>query len=215
MRKVELQRVAPAEIEARSMELIARELGERTFPADQLPIVKRVIHTTADFDYADNLVFSPGAAAAGLAALRAGCTIVTDTQMAFSGVNKRVLEKLGGRAVCFMSDSEVAAQAKARGETRAAVSMERAAELTGPLILAIGYAPTALVRACELMEEGRLRPALVVGVPVGFVNVVESKQLLLEMDVPHIVARGRKGGSNVAAAICNALLYQASGNVRE
>ena len=215
MKKIELQRVAPADIEARSMEIIGQELGERTFPADQLPIIKRAIHTSADFDYADNLVFSPGAVAAGIAAIKAGCTIVTDTQMAYSGVNKRVLEKFGGKAVCFMSDPDVAAEAKARGETRATVSMERAAQLEGPLVLAIGNAPTALVRACELMEEGKLAPALVVGVPVGFVNVVESKQLLLTMDTPHIVARGRKGGSNIAAAICNALLYQASNNVRE
>ena len=196
MKHIELQRVAPADIEARSMELIGQELGERVFPAEQLPVVKRVIHTTADFEYADSLVFS-------------------DTQMAFSGVNKRVLEKFGGRAVCFMSDPDVAAEAKARGETRATVSMERAARLEGPLVLAIGNAPTALVRACELIGAGELKPALVIGVPVGFVNVVESKELLLTLDVPYIVARGRKGGSNVAAAICNAMLYQASNNARE
>lgn len=215
MKKIELQRVAPAEIEARSMEIIGEELGDRVFPADQLPVIKRAIHTSADFDYADNLVFSPGAVAAGIAAIKGGCTIVTDTQMAFSGVNKKVLEKFGGKAVCFMSDPDVAAEAKERGETRATVSMERAARLEGPLVLAIGNAPTALVRACELMEEGKLAPALVIGAPVGFVNVVESKELLLTMNVPHIVARGRKGGSNIAAAICNALLYQASNNARE
>ena len=215
MKKIELQRVAPADIEARSMEIIGQELGDRVFPADQLPVIKRAIHTSADFDYADNLVFSPDAVAAGIAAIKGGCTIVTDTQMAWSGVNKRVLEKFGGKAVCFMSDPEVAAEAKARGETRATVSMERAAELEGPLVFAIGNAPTALVRLCQLMDEGRVSPALVIGVPVGFVNVVESKELLLTMDVPHIVARGRKGGSNVAAAICNALLYQASNNARE
>ena len=213
--KVELQRVAPAEIEQRSMEIITAELGERSFPAEVLPVVKRVIHTSADFDYADNLVFSPGAVASGIEAIRNGCTIVTDTQMAWSGVNKRVLEKFGGKAVCFMSDPEVAAEAKARGETRATVSMERAAELEGPLVFAIGNAPTALVRLCQLIDEGKVNPALVIGVPVGFVNVVESKELMLTMDAPHIVARGRKGGSNVAAAICNALIYQASGNARE
>ena len=215
MKKIELQRVAPAEIEARSMEIIGEELGDRVFPADQLPVIKRAIHTSADFDYADNLVFSPGAVAAGIAAIKGGCTIVTDTQMAFSGVNKKVLEKFGGKAVCFMSDPDVAAEAKERGETRATVSMERAARLEGPLVLAIGNAPTALVRACELMEEGKMAPALVIGAPVGFVNVVESKELLLTMNVSHIVARGRKGGSNIAAAICNALLYQASNNARE
>ena len=213
--KVELQRVAPAEIEARSMEIIQLELGERTFPPEILPVVKRVIHTTADFDYAGNLVFSPGAVEKGVAALKAGCALVTDTQMARAGVNKRVLEKFGGEALCFMSDPDVAAEAKARGVTRAAVSMERAARLDRPLILALGNAPTALVRACELLEAGELRPALIIGVPVGFVNVVESKELLLTQDVPYIAARGRKGGSNVASAICNALLYLASGNVRE
>ena len=215
MKKIQLQRVAPADIEERSMEIIGQELGERAFPADQLPVIKRVIHTSADFDYADNLVFSAGAVEQGVAAIKGGCTIVTDTQMAFSGVNKRVLEKFGGKAVCFMSDPDVAAEAKERGETRATVSMERAAALKGPVVLAVGNAPTALVRACQLMDEGKFRPALVIGVPVGFVNVVESKELLLTMDVPHIVARGRKGGSNVAAAICNALLYQASNNARE
>ena len=213
--KVELQRVAPADIERRSMEIITVELGERTFPAEQLPILKRVIHTTADFDYADNLVFTPGAVAAGLAAIQAGCVIVTDTQMARAGVNKKVLERFGGEALCFMSDPDVAAEAKARGVTRATVSMERAAALTRPLILALGNAPTALVRACELMEKGALKPALVIGVPVGFVNVVESKELLRTMPGEHIVALGRKGGSNVAAAICNALLYTASHDARE
>ena len=213
--KVELQRVAPAEIEARSMEIIQSELGERTFPAEVLPVVKRVIHTTADFDYADNLVFSPGAVEQGIAAIQGGCTIVTDTQMARSGINKRVLEKFGGEAVCFMSDPDVAAEAKARGVTRAAVSMERAAGLDRTLILALGNAPTALVRACELLEEGAMKPALIIGAPVGFVNVVESKELLLTENVSYIVARGRKGGSNVAAAICNAMLYLASGNARE
>ena len=213
--KVELQRVAPAEIEARSMEIIQSELGERTFPAEVLPVLKRVIHTTADFDYADNLVFSPGAVEKGIAAIQGGCAIVTDTQMARSGINKRVLEKFGGEAVCFMSDPDVAAEAKERGVTRAAVSMERAAKLDRTLILALGNAPTALVRACELLEEGAMKPALIIGAPVGFVNVVESKELLLTENVPYIVARGRKGGSNVAAAICNAMLYLASGNIRE
>ena len=215
MKEIKLQRVAPAEIERRSMEIIESELGPHCFTEEQLPIVKRCIHTSADFDYAKNLLFTDGAVAAGLAAIRAGCTIVTDTQMAFSGINKRVLESFGGRAVCFMSDPDVAAEAKERGETRATVSLERAAALSGPTILAVGNAPTALVRACRLMDEGRFSPALVIGAPVGFVNVVESKQLLESMAGEHIVARGRKGGSNIAAAICNALLYMASGGRRE
>ena len=213
--KVELQRVAPAEIEQRSMEIITAELGERSFPPEVLPVVKRVIHTTADFDYAGNLVFSPGAVEQGVAAIKAGCAVVTDTQMARSGINKRVLERFGGEALCFMSDPDVAAEARERGVTRATVSMERAARLDRPLILALGNAPTALVRACELLEEGAMKPALIIGAPVGFVNVVESKELLLTENVSYIVARGRKGGSNVAAAICNAMLYLASGNARE
>lgn len=212
--KVELQRVAPADIEARSMEIITQELGERRFPAEQLPIIKRVIHTSADFDYADNLRFSEGVVEQGVAAIRGGCTVVTDTQMAWSGVNKRVLERFGGKAVCFMSDPDVAAEAKARGVTRAAVSMERASALEGPVIFALGNAPTALVRVCELIDEGKLAPALVIGAPVGFVNVVESKEILFAAcetrGVPAIAAMGRKGGSNVAAAICNALLYAAA-----
>ena len=212
---IQLQRVAPAEIEQRSMEIIASEMGTTSFTQEQLPIVKRCIHTSADFDYVKNLRFTAGAVEAGLAAIRAGCTIVTDTQMARSGINKKVLGKFGGQAVCFMSDEDVAAEAKARGETRATVSMERAAALMGPVILAIGNAPTALVRACELMEAGTFSPALVIGVPVGFVNVVESKELLASMPGEHIIAMGRKGGSNIAATICNAMLYMASGNARE
>ena len=212
---IQLQRVAPAEIEQRSMEIIASEMGTTSFTQEQLPIVKRCIHTSADFDYVKNLRFTTGAVAAGLAAIRAGCTIVTDTQMARSGINKKVLGKFGGQAVCFMSDEDVAAEAKARGETRATVSMERAAALMGPVILAVGNAPTALVRACELMEAGTFSPALVIGVPVGFVNVVESKELLASMPGEHIIAMGRKGGSNIAATICNAMLYMASGNARE
>ena len=171
-------------------------------------MVKRVIHTSADFDYADNLVFSPHAVPRGIAALREGCDIVTDTQMAKAGINKTILGQLGGEVHCFMADGDVAAEAKERGITRAMVSMERAAGLEKPCIFAIGNAPTALVSLHRLMEEGKLRPALIVAVPVGFVNVVESKELILASDAPHIVAKGRKGGSNVAAAICNAMLYQ-------
>ena len=205
--KIELERVAPMEIEARSFEIIESELPHPIDPA-LAPIIKRVIHTTADFDYVDNLVFSPHAVARGIEALRGGCDIVTDTQMARSGINKTILGRLGGQVHCFMSDADVAAEAKERGITRAFVSMERAAALEKPCIFAIGNAPTALVSLHQLMEAGRLTPALIIGVPVGFVNVVESKELILGDDVPFIVARGRKGGSNVAAAICNAMLYQ-------
>ena len=198
----------PQEIEKQSFAIITRELAGRTFPKGVDEVVKRVIHTTADFDYADTLCFSPGAIERALQALRAGATVVTDTNMALSGISKGTLAKLGGQACCFMAEPVVAQEAGQRGVTRAVVSMERAADLTGPTIFAIGNAPTALIRLHELIEEGRVRPALVIGVPVGFVNVVEAKELFLGGDTPYIIARGRKGGSNVAAAIVNALLYQ-------
>lgn len=200
--------IAPKDIEKRSFEIIAELLGSRRLDPENEPVIKRVIHTTADFDFADNLVFSPHAVEQGLRALRAGCDIVTDTQMAKAGISKPALEKLGGRVHCFMSDADVAQEAQKRGLTRAAVSMERAAALQKPCIFAVGNAPTALLRLRELIDDGRVAPALVIGVPVGFVNVVESKEQILSASVPHIVARGRKGGSAVAAAICNALLYQ-------
>ena len=198
----------PADIEKRSFAIITEELGGRTFPDGVAEVVKRVIHTSADFDYADNLCFSPDAVERAKAALEAGATIVTDTNMALAGISKPTLAKLGGKAVCLMADEAVAREAKERGVTRATVSMEHAAKLGGPLIFAIGNAPTALIRLHELIEEGAVSPALVIGVPVGFVNVVESKELFLGGDTPYIIARGRKGGSNVAAAIVNALLYQ-------
>ena len=200
--------VKPADIEKRSFAIITEELGGRTFPDGIAEVVKRVIHTSADFDYADNLCFSPDAVEKAKAALEAGATIVTDTNMALAGISKGTLAQLGGKAVCLMADEDVAREAKARGVTRATVSMEHAAKLEDPLIFAIGNAPTALIRLHELIEEGAVSPALVIGVPVGFVNVVESKELFLGGDTPYIIARGRKGGSNVAAAIVNALLYQ-------
>lgn len=204
----EIKYVKPADIEKRSFAIITEELGGRTFPPDIEPVVKRVIHTSADFDYADNLVFSEGAVARACRALRAGAHVVTDTNMAKAGINKTILAQFGGEVHCFVADEDVAAEARARGVTRSTVSMERAARLEAPLIFAIGNAPTALVELHLLMQAGALAPELIIGVPVGFVNVVESKELILDSPVPHIVARGRKGGSNVAAAIVNALLYQ-------
>ena len=200
----------PQEIETRSMEIIEEELGERAaaWPPEELLVVKRCIHTSADFDYGENLVFSPGAVEIALKALRNGVTIVTDTSMAAAGINKRSAAALGVEVRCFIADPDVAEEAKGRGITRSAVCMERAAALGRPVIAAVGNAPTALMRINELAEEGRFRPELVIGVPVGFVNVVEAKEMILGTDIPHIVARGRKGGSNIAAAIVNALLYQ-------
>lgn len=198
----------PFDIEKRSFEMITELLGGRVLDPENELVVKRVIHTTADFDYVDNLCFSEHAVAKGIEALRSGCDIVTDTQMARSGINKSILGQLGGEVHCFMSDPEIAQEAQARGVTRAAVSMEHAAALKKPCIFAVGNAPTALFALSDLIRAGKLNPALVIGVPVGFVNVVESKEQIMGENVPFIVAKGRKGGSNVAAAICNAMLYQ-------
>ncbi len=205
--KVELENVKPMEIETRSFEIITEELGDTPLiPGTEL-VVKRCIHTSADFDYAKNLCFSGHAVEKAMEAIKNGACIVTDTQMAKSGINKRSLAQHGGEVYCFMSDEDVAQTAKANGITRAAVCMDKAAALQKPLIFAIGNAPTALVRLYELIEEGKLKPELIIGVPVGFVNVVQSKEMIMQTDVPYIVARGRKGGSNIAACICNALLY--------
>ena len=203
-----IEHIQPMDIEQRSFEIITELLGQRRLDPENELVIKRVIHTTADFEYADSLAFSEHAVQKGLDALRAGCDIVTDTQMAKAGINKTALTRLGGQVHCFISDSDVAREAKDRGITRAAVSMERAAQLEKPCIFAIGNAPTALLTLRTLLDEGRVSPALIIGVPVGFVNVVESKEQILTAGAPYIVARGRKGGSNVAAAICNALLYQ-------
>ena len=204
--KIQLEQVLPMEIEKRSFEIIESELPHPIDPA-LAPIIKRVIHTSADFEYADTLCFSADVVARAHEAIKNGACIVTDTQMAKAGINKKNLAKYGGEVYCFIADEDVAAAAKANGSTRSAASMDKAASLGKPLIFAIGNAPTALVRICELIEEGKLDPKLVIGVPVGFVNVVQSKELLMQEPVPYIVARGRKGGSNVAACIVNALLY--------
>lgn len=199
--------VLPEDIEATSMEIIESELPR---PLDSVlaPVIKRVIHTTADFDYVDTLAFSDNVTKKALTALQDGATIVTDTMMAQAGINKASLAMLGAQTKCFMSDPETAEIAKRTGSTRAVASMDRAAEIDGPVIFAIGNAPTALIRLHELIQDGKIQPALIVGVPVGFVNVVPSKELIMTAGVPYIVNRGRKGGSNVAAAIINALMYQ-------
>lgn len=205
---MKLQNVLPMDIERRSMEIIEEELGQLQLDSDKADIIKRVIHTSADFDYVRTLFFSEDVVAKALEALKGGATIITDTNMAFSGINKPGLSKLGAKAVCFMTDIDVADRAKKAGSTRAAACMEKACTIEGPVIIAIGNAPTALVRLDELVKQGKINPALVIGVPVGFVNVVESKEIIMETGIPYIVARGRKGGSNVAAAICNALIYK-------
>ncbi len=202
--------VKPDEIEARSMEIIESEMPEGNWSSGQLAVVKRCIHASADFDYAENLYFSPGAVEAALTLFKSGrpFTVVTDTNMAAAGINRAALSQLGGTVRCFMAEPDVAEEARARGMTRAAVSMERAACLDGPVLAAIGNAPTALIKLHELIASDMFRPAFLVSVPVGFVNVVESKELIIGDEIPCIVARGRKGGSNIAAAILNALMYQ-------
>lgn len=199
--------ILPEEIEKRSFEIITEELGDVELDPLQAPVIKRVIHATADFEYLDNLCFSENAVTKLQEALRNGTCIVTDTQMAKAGISKKTLQRYGGSVYCFMGDEDVAQAAAEHGTTRAAASMDKAAELLGNAIFVVGNAPTALVRLHELMQQGRSDPGGIIGVPVGFVNVVQAKELILRCEVPYIVAKGRKGGSNVAAAICNALLY--------
>ncbi len=206
---MEIEYVLPTEIEKRSFEIIGKELQDMgiTLDREQEPITKRVIHTSADFDYANTMRYSDGAIEKAKELIRNGAHIVTDTNMALSGINKKRLAEYGGQVHCFMADEDVAKEAKERQVTRATVSMERAAGLNVPVIFAIGNAPTALISLYEQMTEGKFTPEFVIGVPVGFVNVVAAKELFLNSDVPYIINEGRKGGSNIAAAIVNAILY--------
>ena len=201
--------ILPSEIEKRSFEIISEELSkmEISIPEEQEPITKRVIHTSADFDYASTMTYSDGAIARAKELIKNGAHIVTDTNMALSGINKKKLAEYGGQVHCFMADEDVAKEAKERQVTRATVSMERAAALDVPVIFAIGNAPTALIQLHEMIESGKFTPEFVIGVPVGFVNVVAAKELFLNSNVPFIINKGRKGGSNIAAAIVNAILY--------
>lgn len=208
MEKIEY--VLPGEIEKRSFAIISEELAARsiTLPPEQELVTKRVIHTSADFEYADTMTYSPHAVEIAKKLVAAGADIVTDTNMTLAGINKKRLAAYGGTVHCFMADEDVAREAKARQVTRATVSMEHAAQIQKPVIFAVGNAPTALIALHELMQERDWKPAFIIGVPVGFVNVVAAKELILKTDVPYIVNRGRKGGSNIAAAIVNAILYQ-------
>ena len=201
--------VLPSEIEKRSFEIITKELEMmgKVIPQEEAPVTKRVIHTSADFEYADTMCYSKNAITIARDLIKNGAHIVTDTNMAMAGINKKKLAAYGGEVHCFMADKDVELEAKERGITRAAVSMERASKLDVPVIFAIGNAPTALISLYEMMEKGVFKPEFVIGVPVGFVNVVAAKELFLQGDVPYIINRGRKGGSNIAAAIVNALVY--------
>ncbi|MEG1602180.1 MAG: precorrin-8X methylmutase [Cloacibacillus sp.] len=197
----------PNEIEAKSMEIIGSEMRPWCGAPEELPVVKRVIHTTADFEFEEAMRFSKEAVKLAREALAAGAAIVTDTNMAAAGINKAACARFGVSVVCRMAEDDVREEAERRGVTRAVVSMEKAARATPGAIFAIGNAPTALIRLCELIDSGECAPALVIGVPVGFVNVVESKERLIKTNVPYIAAMGRKGGSPVASTIVNALLY--------
>jgi precorrin-8X/cobalt-precorrin-8 methylmutase len=200
--------VEPHDIEKRSFELIQKELGDLVLDPEKEAIIKRAIHTSADFDYLENLCFSENAIKKAKQAIKNGATIITDTNMAFAGINKKIAAKYEVAVKCFMADDDVLIEAEKRGETRATISMERASKIEGPVIFAIGNAPTALIKLYEIIKEGKFKPELIIGVPVGFVNVVEAKELIMSLEnVEYIVAKGRKGGSNIAAAICNALLY--------
>ena len=206
---MDFENVRPEEIEKRSFEIITRELEEAGITLDEKTefVTKRCIHTSADFEYASTLTFSNGAVEIMQNLIKGGACIVTDTNMGMAGINKKKLALYGGEVFCFMADEEVAKEAKERGITRATVSMEKAAKLDRDIIFAIGNAPTALIKLHEMMENGVFTPKFVIGVPVGFVNVVAAKELFINSDVPYIINRGRKGGSNIAAAICNAVLY--------
>lgn len=205
-----IEYVRPQDIEKRSFAIISKELEEKgiVLPKEQELVTKRAIHTSADFDYAKTMTYSAHAVGIAKKLIQNGADIVTDTNMALAGVNKKELAKYGGEAHCFMAEEEVAKIAKERGVTRAAVSMEKAAQIEKQVIFAIGNAPTALIELYEMIQSGKYRPAFIIGVPVGFVNVEAAKDLILKTDVPYIINRGRKGGSNIAAAICNALLYE-------
>lgn len=201
--------VKPDEIERKSFEIIKELLGDKVILPIHEPLIKRVVHTTADLEYADILKISKDAVENGIRALKEGCGIVTDTRMAEAGINKKSLKKFGGTVSCFIDDEEVAKEAVKRGITRSAISMEKACSNPANRIFVIGNAPTALIRLYELISQGVVKPELVVGVPVGFVNVVESKELFLKSEIPCIITQGRKGGSNVGAAIINALMLMA------
>lgn len=209
---MKIDNIKPEDIEKKSFEIITEILGDRVLDEENAEVIKRVIHTSADFDYADNLYFSENVTKTFVEAIKNGAHIVTDTQMAKSGINKKLLAKYGGEVHCFISDEDVAEAAKKRGVTRAIISMEKACTLDKPVIFAIGNAPTALIKVKELIEEGKINPVGVIGVPVGFVNVITSKEGIIDSNIPCIVARGRKGGSNVAAAIVNALIYKLGRN---
>lgn len=204
----------PMEIENKSMEIIEAELGEHGFSPMELKVVERTIHTTGDYDYKNIVHIKSGAIEEGLKAIRSRCRIVTDTTMALSGINKRALEKLNCRVECFIGDKEIFKNAKLKGITRSMASMDYAASEEVDIFV-IGNAPTALYRIGELINQKKVAPKLIIGVPVGFVGAAESKEYIRGFDVPSVTTIGTKGGSNVAASIVNALIYMAQEGLRD
>ncbi len=203
----------PQEIESLSLSIIDEEAGPHTFSDKQWPVVRRMIHTTADFDWVTMTRFHPQAIDAGIEAISAGRPIITDTGMARMGIRRKEIEAYGGTVECFMADGQVAQSALEKGITRATAAMDTAAEQFSGGIYVVGNAPTALLRLMELMDAGRVTPDLIVGLPVGFVNAAESKALLLERStVPFITNVGRKGGSAIAASVINAMIILAKEN---
>ena len=205
---LKLNIIKPQEIEKKSFEMITEILGDKKILQEHENVIKRCIHTSADFEYADNLYFSENAVEIMKSAMKNGIDIVTDTQMGKAGINKMALKQLGIEVHCFIGDEDVAKEAKERGVTRSIVAVEKAIKMNKPLIFVVGNAPTALLRLNEAIKEKSYIPALIVAVPVGFVNVVESKEIIIESGISCIVAKGRKGGSNIGAAICNAVMYE-------
>ncbi len=200
----------PQEIEDLSFKIIEAEAGDHGFDQHTWPVVRRVIHTSADFDYIKSIRFSPTAVETGINAIKHGCHIITDTNMARVGIRKKEIQDFGGTVTCLMADENVARTAEKNGTTRAVAAVDLACERIAGGIYVVGNAPTALLRLIELIKAGKARPDLVIGFPVGFVNAAESKAALLTMDDPFITNVGRKGGSNIAASIVNALAIMAA-----
>lgn len=207
MQKIEC--LLPSEIEKKSFEIISTELKKMNIkiPEEQKSITLRTIHTSADFDFAKTMYYSKNSIQIAKDLIKNGADIVCDTNMAKAGINKKILEKFGGTVHCFMADEDVAQKSKNLKITRASASMEKAIKLNKPIIFAIGNAPTALISLYEMFEKKIYKPEFIIAVPVGFVNVELAKNLILETEIPCIINRGRKGGSPIAATICNALLY--------
>jgi precorrin-8X/cobalt-precorrin-8 methylmutase len=200
----------PQEIEDLSFKIIEEEAGNHPFTRDEWPIVRRMIHTSADFEYIKTVRFHPKAIQAGIKAIKSGCRIFTDTHMAKVGIRKKEIQAFGGEVNCLITDENVAKKAQAEGTTRALAAVDMVGDRINSGIYVVGNAPTALLRLIEVIREKKASPALIIGLPVGFVNAAESKDALITLDFPYITNKGRKGGSNIAASVVNALAIMAT-----